>query len=121
MVEANLRPKIVFHLGSVEKWPLLTSAYFLAATTSYVLWMQLCRTFNTKAIFCAALVVYAVGFASTGSASSLAIVVIGRAISGLGGAGLYAGTSTFVNVLEGEHEREWWRLLSGFFFGVGGV
>ena len=43
-VIANIRPQIIYKLGEIEKLPLLSTAYALAATSSNLLWCALCRT-----------------------------------------------------------------------------
>lgn len=79
----------------------------LAPPNSYT---DLCRgkiyeEYNNKYLFLVAVFIFEIGSAVCGSAPSLNVLIVGRAICGLGGPGLYLGTITILTALTRVAER----------------
>ncbi|KAJ5500747.1 Major facilitator superfamily domain general substrate transporter [Penicillium expansum] len=71
-------------------------AYILALASSVLTFGQLYTIFPMKAIFLASFIVFAIGSTVCATAPSSIAFIIGRAITGLGGAGIFSGGTIIV-------------------------
>ena len=103
---ANLRPKIIFDLGELDKLPIVTLAYSVGSLATLLLWFvdhfgtisakshhadqrrgQLHRKFDIRTLFCSAAVLFVVGTVVCGAAPNMNALIAGRVVSGIGGIG----------------------------------
>ena len=87
-VTATALPTIVGDLGGVDHMQWVTTAYILAATIMMPIYGKLGDRFGRKYLLVIALSVFIVGSAVCGFATSMELLVLGRAVEGLGGGGL---------------------------------
>ncbi|CAG8950774.1 hypothetical protein HYFRA_00002988 [Hymenoscyphus fraxineus] len=132
-IVANIVPSIVNDLGSVEKLPWLSvglvfhrpvpSNYSLTITRFLI--GGLCATlpfgrlygiYDTKILYCISLILFFGGSALCGGAPSMTAIIIGRAIAGIGGNGMYIGVVTLLSVNTTDVERP-----IGLVYGIGTV
>lgn len=66
---------------------------------------KLNKQFNNKTLYLCALLIFEIGSAVIGSAQSAEVVVVGRALAGIGGCGIYVGTMNIVSVITTPMER----------------
>jgi Major Facilitator Superfamily len=64
---------------------------------------------------------FEVGSAICGAANNMDTLIIGRAIAGVGGAGMYVGVMTLLSVTTTMHERPMYLGLTGLTWGIGTV
>lgn len=113
-VLANVRPSIIDTFGQIDLLTWVLVAYPLGEIGSNPLWSVIilivfnlsgthkrCRSklniyFNNKILYLITLIIFEVGSAIIGSAQSMIAVIIGRAIAGLGGSGIYVCTINIV-------------------------
>lgn len=81
-------PTITGELGGIEHMLWVTTAYVLASTITMPLYGKLGDVMGRKGLFLGALVFFVAGSAICGATSSMAGLVVGRAVQGLGGGGL---------------------------------
>src|ERR1700720_2206668 len=81
-------PTIVadLHGGSHISWVVI--AYLLAATVSTPLWGKLGDQYGRKGFFQASIVLFLIGSVLSGLSSSMIMLILFRALQGLGGGGL---------------------------------
>jgi MFS family permease len=61
--------------------------------------------FDTKKVYIASVLCFTVGSALCGAAPTLNAFIVGRAIAGVGGIGMYLGVMTLLSVNTGDTER----------------
>lgn len=81
---ATATPKITTHFQSITRIGWYASAYLLTAASFQMLARKLYTFYSVKWTYIASLIVYGVGCSVCGSASSSTILVISRAIMGIG-------------------------------------
>ena len=87
-VTATALPTIVGDLGGVDHMQWVTTAYILAVTITMPIYGKLGDLFGRKYLLVVALAVFVVGSSVCGVASSMGMLIAGRAVEGMGGGGL---------------------------------
>ena len=82
---------------------------------------QLYGNFNSKLLFISSVVFFEVGSAVCGAAPTMNALIVGRAICGVGGMGLYLGTMNMMSNLTSEAERPIYLSFVGLTWGLGTV
>lgn len=72
-------------------------------------------------MFLLAVVLFEIGSALCGAAPTMNALIVGRAICGLGGAGIYIGAMSILSVFTTEAERPMYLSLVGLTWGLGTV
>ncbi|TVY40902.1 Efflux pump, partial [Lachnellula occidentalis] len=118
---ADIQPTIIHDFGEVVKLPWIAVAYELAALSVCLIWGKLYGQFNTKYIFIACVVIFEVGNAICGASQNMNMLIIGRAISGIGGSGTYIGTVNIITSLLAPAERPLYMSFVGAVWCIGTV
>lgn len=82
---------------------------------------QCYANFDAKYIYILCVALFEVGSAICGAAPAMDALIVGRAICGIGGSGMYAGVMTLLSVTTSEHERPIYFGLTGLTWGAGTV
>jgi MFS family permease len=82
-------------------------------------WGRVYSHFNAKWLYIFTVVLFEVGSAICGAAPSINIMILGRAIAGLGGSGLYVGCMTLIAMTTTMDERPVYVSGTGFTWGLG--
>ena len=82
---------------------------------------QLYGNFNSKLLFISGVILFEVGSAICGGAPTMNALIVGRAICGVGGMGLYLGTMNMMSNLTSEAERPVYLSFVGLTWGLGTV
>lgn len=77
--------------------------------------------FNAKWVFVFCVIVFETGSAICGAAPSESALIAGRAICGVGGAGMYTGVLTLLSLSTSEKQRALYMGIPGITWGVGTV
>lgn len=85
---ATALPTIVGDLGGVGEMLWVTTAYILAATVTMPVYGKLGDLLGHKPVFLCALALFITGSAVGGMAPNMALLIVARALQGLGGGGL---------------------------------
>ena len=114
-------PTIVadLHGGSHISW--VVTAYLLAATVSTPLWGKLGDQYGRKTFFQASILLFLAGSIFSGLSSSMIMLIVCRAIQGLGGGGLMVGAQAIVGDVVPPRDRGRYQGLFGAMFGVASV
>ncbi|KAK5080981.1 hypothetical protein LTR05_008298 [Lithohypha guttulata] len=114
-------PSITDQFHSLEDIGWYGSAYLLTSS-AFMLFMGRIYTFyDPKWVYLGSLVIFEVGSAVCGAASNSNALIIGRAIAGLGNAGLFQGAVVIVVYIIPLHQRPLIMGLGGAVFGVASV
>lgn len=136
-VMANVRPSIIDRFGHIQSLTWLSVSYPLGelganplwfVTHSLLLWWTLTlargklnEQFNNKTVFLAAVLIFEIGSAVIGSAQSAQAVIVGRAIAGFGGSGIYVGTINIISRITTPVERTKYLNFVGMSWSLGTV
>lgn len=114
-------PKITNEFNSFSDVGWYASAYLLTSTAFQPLFGRLYQMFSVKYIFFIAFVIFEIGSLICGVAQSSSMLIVGRAIAGLGLAGGYSGAMIIVNLVVPKAKRPTLTSLMGATYGVGGT
>ncbi|KAI9883460.1 MAG: hypothetical protein M1823_004772 [Watsoniomyces obsoletus] len=120
-IVADVQPKVIERFNSIEKLPWLSVAFLLGAVATNLTWGKMYGQFNAKYLYLICVFLFEVGSAICGAANSMDMLIIGRAIAGLGGAGLYIGVMTLLSFTTSPHERPIYIGMTGLTWGAGTV
>ncbi|CAI6301863.1 unnamed protein product [Periconia digitata] len=114
-------PRITDQFNSLSSIGWYASSYMLTLCAFQLLWGKLYTFYPVKSTYIAAVVVFEIGSAICGAAPSSAAFIVGRAISGLGSAGLMNGAIIVLMETVPLEKRPVFQGLMGGVFGVASV
>jgi len=123
-------PKITSELGGLDKLSWVVTAYLLTSTAATPLWGKISDLRGRRPVFQAAILVFLVGSVICGFAlpisnalglSGIDVMIIGRAVQGLGGGGLMSLALAVIGDVIPPRERGKYQGLFGAVFGVSSV
>ena len=120
-IVADIQPAIVERFGSISKLPWLSVAFLVAAAATNLVWGKMYAQFDAKILYLLCVFLFELGSAVCGAAPNINALIIGRAICGWGGAGMYTGVMTLLAVTTTEHERPTYIGFTGLTWGAGTV
>ncbi|KAL4950408.1 major facilitator superfamily domain-containing protein [Aspergillus filifer] len=118
-IVADIQPVIIADLGELEKLTWLSAAFLLGATATNLIWGKVYSHFNAKWTYILNVAVFEIGSAICGAAPSMNVMIIGRALCGVAGAGLYVGIMTLVAMTTSLPERPVYVGATGLTWGIG--
>src|SRR5262249_51869034 len=120
-IVATALPTIAGDLHGLSHLSWVVTAYLLASTVPTPLWGKLGDLYGRKTFFEASIVIFLVGSALCGLAHSILVLIVFRAVQGIGGGGLLTGAQTIVADVVPPRERGRYQGLFGSVFGVTSV
>ncbi|KAL8805547.1 MAG: hypothetical protein Q9200_005387 [Gallowayella weberi] len=120
-IVADVQPAIVERFGSIDKLPWLSVAFLVAAAGTNLVWGKIYAQFDAKFLYLISVFFFEAGSAICGAANTMNALIVGRAICGFGGAGMYLGVMTLLSVTTTEHERPTYIGFTGVTWGLGTV
>ncbi|KAH6616130.1 major facilitator superfamily domain-containing protein [Chaetomium sp. MPI-SDFR-AT-0129] len=115
-IVSTVTPPITSEFNSLVDIGWYSSAYTLASSAFQPLSGNIYRHFSIKWSFLVFLFIFEVGSALCGAAQSSTMLIIGRAIAGLGSAGIFTGNATIVANVLPAHRRP---RIMGINMGIG--
>ncbi|KAK2776213.1 hypothetical protein FQN53_002847 [Emmonsiellopsis sp. PD_33] len=117
---ADVTPTMISRFGQAEKLPWLGSGFALGAM-NILPWGKSFGVFNIKWTYILSLVIFEVGSAICGAAPTMDALIVGRVIAGMGGAGMYLGTITYIAMTTSPREGPHYMAIAALVWGVGTV
>ncbi|KAE8213603.1 hypothetical protein CF327_g2917 [Tilletia walkeri] len=96
-IAACITPTISTEFGSSSQSSWIGTAFLLTSTVFQPLYGRFCDVFGRKMLFIVAQALFLGGTALCGAAPSMTALIIGRAIAGIGGAGLLSVTQIMIS------------------------
>jgi MFS family permease len=118
-VVAAVQPIIVSEFGSIDKLPWLSVAFLLGATATNMVWGRVYSQFSSKWFYVFNVALFEVGSAICGAAPNIDVLIVGRAICGVSGSGLYVGVMSLIAVTTTMAERPLYVSGTGLTWGLG--
>ncbi|RUW16753.1 MFS transporter, partial [Mesorhizobium sp. M1E.F.Ca.ET.041.01.1.1] len=104
-IVAPALPTIGRALGHAEYLPWIVTGYLLTATAMAPLYGKISDVYGRRPVIYAAVLIFLLGSLVSALAPNMLVLVIGRAIQGAGGGGLFALTQTVIGDLVPPRER----------------
>lgn len=120
-IVADVQPVIVEHFNSVSKLSWLSVAFLIGAAATNLVWGKIFGQFNAKWTYIFCVTLFEVGSAICGAAPTMDALIVGRAICGVGGSGMYVGVMTLLAATTTIHERPMYVGGTGLTWGLGTV
>jgi MFS family permease len=120
-IVADVQPVIVTQFNSVGKLTWLSVAFLIGAASTNLIWGKVFGQFNAKWTYILCVFIFEVGSAVCGAAPNMNAIIIGRAICGVGGSGMYVGVMTLLAATTTIHERPMYVGGTGLTWGLGTV
>ncbi|RGP81354.1 aurofusarin rubrofusarin efflux pump aflt [Fusarium longipes] len=120
-VVANVQAKVVETFKRVDLVPWLGVSFALASAATTLPWSKAYGTFSAKKLYIGSTTVFMAASALCGAAPDINSFIVGRAIAGAGGCGMYMGLLTLLSVTTTNSERPKYLSLTGFIWGIGTV
>lgn len=119
---ATALPRVLvdLHVG-IGEYTWVVTAYILVLTVSVPIWGKLSDVWQKKRLLQAVLAIYLLGSIVAGGATNGTLLVVGRAIQGLGTGGLAAVGQTVLAALISPRQRGRYSGYSGVMFAIGTV
>ena len=120
-IVATALPRIVGDLGGISQYSWVFTAYMLTSTVTVPLYGKLGDAYGRKNLFLFAIVVFLVGSALCGLATSMTQLVIFRAIQGVGGGGIFPLSLAVIGNIVPPRDRGRWQGLIGAVFAASSI
>ncbi|RWL43860.1 MAG: MFS transporter [Mesorhizobium sp.] len=104
-IVAPALPTIARALGHAEYLPWIVTGYLLTATAMSPLYGKISDVYGRRPVIYAAILIFLLGSLVSALAPNMLVLVIGRAIQGAGGGGLFALAQTVIGDLVPPRER----------------
>ena len=117
-VVSTALPTIVGDLGGASHIAWIVTAYLLTSTVSTPLWGKLGDLYGRKRYFQASIVIFLFGSALSGISQTLDMLIVFRAIQGLGAGGLMVGAQAIIGDVVEPRERGKYQGLFGAVYAV---
>ncbi|KAL1897323.1 hypothetical protein Sste5346_004059 [Sporothrix stenoceras] len=121
LIIATAIPQITDDFHSVEDIGWYGSAYLLATCAFQLMFGKGYMFYSIKTVFLSAVGLFEVGSAVCGAAPSSVAFIIGRAIAGIGAAGIFSGVIIIIVYAVPLHKRPLYQGMFGAVFGLASV
>ena len=120
-IVATALPRIVGDLGGISQYSWVFTAYMLTSTVTVPLYGKLGDAYGRKNLFLFAIVVFLLGSALCGLATSMTQLVVFRAIQGVGGGGIFPLSLAVIGNIVPPRDRGRWQGLIGAVFAASSI
>ncbi|KAA8644348.1 hypothetical protein EYZ11_001643 [Aspergillus tanneri] len=120
-IVADVQPKIIDSFGEINKLPWISVAFALGAVSVNLVWGKVFAQLEAKKSFIVTIILFEVGSAVCGAAPTMNALIIGRALCGIGGSGIYLGAINILSNSTTEAERPGYLGFVGLTWGIGTV
>ncbi|OCF76843.1 aflatoxin efflux pump AFLT [Kwoniella mangroviensis CBS 8886] len=121
LIVATAIPKITAEFNSLTKLSWLASGFFLTLLGFNLLYSQWMNIFPSKHVIMFAVFIFEIGSLVCGVAPSMDVLILGRALAGLGAAGLFSGGMIIIAEMTSLHNRAQYFALFGVCFAIASV
>ncbi|MDP9284515.1 MAG: MFS transporter [Actinomycetota bacterium] len=120
-IVATALPRIVSDLGGITQYSWVFTAYLLTSTVTVPLYGKLGDVYGRKNLFLFAIVVFLLGSALCGAATTMTQLVLFRALQGIGAGGLFPLSLAVIGTIVPPRDRGRWQGLIGAVFAASSI
>ncbi|KAJ6184590.1 Major facilitator superfamily domain general substrate transporter [Penicillium mononematosum] len=120
-IVANIQPAIVAQYNEAGRISWLSVGFTLCSSATVLPWSKVYATYNAKWLYIGCVILFMAGSALCGGAPNMNAMIIGRAMAGAGGSGMYFGVLTQLSVNTTVSERPFYIGLTAVSWGIGTV
>jgi MFS family permease len=120
-IAADIQPAIVKSLGHVQKLAWIGAGFPLGSVATILPLGYAYGLFDLKRLVLVSIFTFEAGSAVCGAAPTMDVLIVGRVIAGIGGAGMYLGALNFVGVFTTLRERSLYNAMIGMIWGLGTI
>ena len=120
-IVATALPRIVNDLGGITQYSWVFTAYMLTSTVTVPLYGKLGDVYGRKNLFLFAIVVFLLGSALCGLATTMTQLVVFRAVQGVGAGGLFPLSLAVIGNIVPPRDRGRWQGLIGAVFAASSI
>src|SRR5437899_6480453 len=120
-IVATALPRIVGDLGGITQYSWVFTAYMLTSTVTVPLYGKLGDAYGRKYLFLFAIVVFLLGSALCGAATTMTQLVLFRALQGIGAGGLFPLSLAVIGNIVPPRDRGRWQGLVGALFAASSI
>jgi EmrB/QacA subfamily drug resistance transporter len=120
-IVATALPRIVGDLGGITQYSWVFTAYMLTSTVTVPLYGKLGDAYGRKNLFLFAIVVFLLGSALCGAATTMTQLVLFRALQGIGAGGLFPLSLAVIGNIVPPRDRGRWQGLIGAVFAASSI
>ena len=118
---ATAIPRITDEFHALDDVGWYASAYLLAGCAPQLIYGKLYTFYDIKLVYLIALFIFELGSLVCGVAPNSTALIVGRAIAGLGGAGIFSGAMLIISKTVPLRQRPTYTSLIGAMFGIASV
>jgi len=120
-IVATALPRIVSDVGGITQYSWVFTAYMLTSTVTVPLYGKLGDAYGRKYLFLFAIVVFLLGSALCGLATTMTQLVVFRAVQGIGAGGLFPLSLAVIGNIVPPRDRGRWQGLIGAVFAASSI
>ncbi|ODH50713.1 hypothetical protein GX48_03221 [Paracoccidioides brasiliensis] len=118
---ATAIPKITDHFRALDDVGWYGSAYLLTTCAFQLIFGKLYTFYPVKLVFLAAIIIFEIGSTICGAAPNSEALIVGRAIAGLGSAGIFSGAMVIITYSIRLEQRPLYNGILGSTYGIASV
>ena len=118
---ATAIPRITDDFHSLGDVGWYGSAYMLTGCSFQLLFGRVYTFYSPKVVYLCCIFLFEIGSAICGAAPSSTVFIVGRAVAGMGSAGVFSGAIIIIVNTVPLHKRPLWQGMVGAIFGVASV
>ncbi|KAJ2958759.1 hypothetical protein NQ176_g11162 [Zarea fungicola] len=118
-IAADVQAQAYESLGHIENLPWIGLGFPMASAALILPYGRAYGLFNVRPLIIVSMLIFEIGSAICGAAPTSNALVVGRAIAGIGGAGMYLGALTYSTTFSTPTEAPIYNALTGLSWGVG--
>ncbi|SPO05349.1 related to aflatoxin efflux pump AFLT [Cephalotrichum gorgonifer] len=120
-IAADIQGAVVETFGKVNQLAWLGAGFPMGSVAIILLVGSLYASFNFKWLFITFVLLFEIGSAVCGAAPNMNALIVGRAIAGAGGSGIYLGCLNYISAMTAPAERGTYISGIGLLWGLGCV
>jgi EmrB/QacA subfamily drug resistance transporter len=120
-VVGTAMPTVIATLGGLAHYSWVFSAYLLTSTASVPIWGRLSDLYGRRRMYVTGIVIFLIGSMLSGAATSMTMLIVARAIQGLGTGAIIPLSMTIIGELYALSERARTQALFSGVWGVASV
>jgi MFS family permease len=118
---ATAVPRITDEFHSLADVGWYASAYLITSCATQLIWGRIFTFYSSKAVYLSAIALFEMGSVVCGAAPNSNAFIVGRAIAGIGSAGIYSGTVILIAQVVPLHKRPIFVGMMGSIFGISSI